>query len=416
MTPVVTSGTSRPRPARTTIVRMTTLSTLNADLTPRAAVRRFLHTRFVRFLAVYLEMTVSMVIGMQVFGAIWDSVSPGLTARPDAMALTMAFDMTLGMSSWMWVRRHAPRHIAEMSAVMVLPFLVLLFPYWLGVLSGGALLTWGHVAMFVLMAGYLARRPHTTHPAMRHTQQAHPSRSRTALLSSVLLVGGATLAVVGGILHPHEEAPNSHVAVFTEYAHSTDWVWVHDLQFLSAAVVVAGLLVLGRALQRVVGAPSVLLRLGNATAAATVALIGVNMAVDGVALKHAVDAWESAASEDRASRYAALESIRWLEWGVNSFFTVLLGITVILFAAALLRQALRGTPVRLAGVTGASAGGLLVVNGLAVGAHGFEPSALPLIATGLYIVMALGIRPLDRVVGAAAPTAMAPAEDPLVMA
>ena len=67
-------------------------------------------------------------------------------------------------------------------------------------------------------------------------------------------------------------------------------------------------------------------------------------------------------------------------------------------------------------VTGVLAGGLLVVDGLAVGAHGFEPSALPLIATGLYIVMALGIRPLDRVVGAAAPTAMASAEDPLVMA
>src|SRR3954469_16208464 len=74
--------------------------------------------------------------------------------------------------------------------------------------------------------------------------------SRPARTSSVLLVSGAALAVVGGILHPHEELPNSHAAVFSEYAESTDWVWVHYLQFLSAALVVAGFLVLGRALRR----------------------------------------------------------------------------------------------------------------------------------------------------------------------
>ena len=214
-------------------------------------------------------------------------------------------------------------------------------------------------------------------------------------MSAVLLVAGAALAVVGGVLHPHDEPPNSHAAVFAEYAHSTDWVWVHDLQFLSAAVVVAGLLTMGQALQRV-GVPRSLVRVGDAAAAATVALIAVNMAVDGVALKRAVDAWATADPADRASRFAAAETVRWLEWGVNSFFVILLGVTVLTFAAGLLRQAHLGTRVRLAGVSGALAGVLLVVNGLAVGAHGFEPTALPLVATGLYVVMALGIPALDR--------------------
>src|SRR3954454_18153450 len=236
--------------------------------------------------------------------------------------------------------------------------------------------------------------------------------SRPARTSSVLLVSGAALAVVGGILHPHEELPNSHAAVFSEYAHSTDWVWVHYLQFLSAALVVAGFLVLGRALQRLGVAPA-LVRVGDAAAAATVALIAVNMAVDGIALKRAVDAWAHALPEDRASRFAAAEAVRWLEWGVNSFFTILLGLTLLTFAAALLRLGHLGSRVRLAGVSGALAGGLLIVNGLSVGAHGFEPTALPLIASGLYIVMALCIPPLDRAVDTTAAPRSPSVEDRL---
>lgn len=405
MTSKVTSGTSGVRPSGPTIVGMTTYSTSYADRTPRALARRLLHTRLGRFLTAYLEMTLAIVVGMGVLGIVWDAAWPGLTGRPDVMALTMAFDMTVGMAAWMWVRRHARRHIAEMSAVMVLPFLVLLVPYWLGVLPGEHLLTWGHVGMFALMAAYLAWRPHTPGGATSaRSGDGVPRGSRTGRLSAVLLVTGAVLAVVGGILHPHEEPPNSHEAVFAEYAHSADWVWVHDLQFLSATVVVAGLLTAGRALQRV-GVPRSLVRVGDAAAAATVALIAVNMAVDGVALKRAVDAWAAADPADRASRFAAAEAVRWLEWGVNSFFAILLGITLMTVAAGLLRQAHLGahlgTRVRLAGVTGALSGVLLVLNGLTVGAHGFEPTALPLVASGLYVVMALGIPALDRAVGQA---------------
>ncbi len=394
----VTSGTSGSRPAGPTIVGMTTYSTPYADRTPRALARQLLHTRLGRFLTAYLEMTLAMVVGMGVFGVVWDAAWPGLTGRPDVMALTMAFDMTVGMAAWMWVRRHAPRHIAEMSAVMVLPFLVLLVPYWLGVLPGDAAAHVGprrDVRAHGRLPGVAsAHLPGTPAPRSR---DGVPPGPRTARLSAVLLVVGAALAVVGGILHPHDEPPNSHAAVFAEYAHSTDWVWVHDLQFLSAAVVVAGLLTVGRALQRV-GVPRTLVRVGDAAAAATLALIAVNMAVDGVALKQAVDAWAGADPGDRASRFAAAEAVRWLEWGVNSFFTILLGVTLLTFAAGLLSRAHLGTQVRLAGVTGVLAGVLLVVNGLTVGAHGFEATALSPIATGLYVVMALGIPALDRAV------------------
>jgi hypothetical protein len=154
-------------------------------------------------------------------------------------------------------------------------------------------------------------------------------------------------------------------------------------------------------------------RLGDAAATATAALHAVNMAVDGIALKNSVDAWADATPDDRTSRFAAAEALRWLEWGVNSFFTILLGVTLLLFAAALLRQAHHGSRVRLAGVTGTLSGALLILNGLAVAAHGFEPSSLPRVATGLYIVMAVGIPPLDRAVRATAATPSQASTDPL---
>ena len=168
---------------------------------------------------------------------------------------------------------------------------------------------------------------------------------------------GAALAVVGGLLHPHDEPPNSHAAVFAEYAHSTDWVWVHDLQFLSAAVVVAGLPGPGPgpATSRRRPGPSC----GSATRRPP------------PPWPSSPSTWPSTASpssgpstpgrppdrEDRASRFAAAEAVRWLEWGVNSFFTILLGVTAAdVRCSACCSQAHLGTRVRLAGVTGSPGG------------------------------------------------------------
>lgn len=175
----MTSGTSARWPARRILVDMTTLTSPRADLAPRARVAKLLHTRFGRFLTAYLEMTVAMLFGMALLGVVWDAVRPDLTRGADAMALTMAFDMTAGMAAWMWVRRHLLRHILEMSAVMVLPFVVLLLPFHLGLLSGEALLTWGHVAMFVLMAAYLWARPHAAvpHPVLGRGPRLAASRA-----------------------------------------------------------------------------------------------------------------------------------------------------------------------------------------------------------------------------------------------
>ncbi len=211
--------------------------------------------------------------------------------------------------------------------------------------------------------------------------------------SGTLLGGGAALSVITEFLHPHRELPNAHEVVFAEYAGSNDWVWVHDLQFLAAGLVVAGFVVLYHALAQGGWLPSTA-RIGLACANATLSMIAVNMAVDGVALKQAVNAWAVAPPQDRSVKFAAAETVRWVEWGANSFFVLLLGLTVLAFATAIVQRA-AGT-LRWIAVPGLASGAVLVVNGLRVGDQGFEPSPLPLVAMALFLVMICGIPALGR--------------------
>ena len=102
----------------------------------------------VRFVGHYLEMVVAMVVGMVALAPLWPEA---WVARGDLHAVAMAVDMTVAMVVWMAVRRHSWPRIIEMSAAMVLPFAVLLVPYWLGALSAEALMIAAHVIMFPLM-------------------------------------------------------------------------------------------------------------------------------------------------------------------------------------------------------------------------------------------------------------------------
>ena len=112
-----------------------------------------------------VEMTVAMVAGMMLLGPVWSWLWPGLNDRPAAHVLVMALDMAIGMALWMWIRGHAGRMVAEMGVAMVAPFVVLLVPFFLGVLSGHGLMTIGHVAMVVAMVGLMVLRiAHYTQP------------------------------------------------------------------------------------------------------------------------------------------------------------------------------------------------------------------------------------------------------------
>jgi hypothetical protein len=122
-----------------------------------------------RFAVHYAEMVAAMFAGMGVFAPLWHIVfeALGLTAmdRTDVMAMTMATDMVIGMSLWMWLRGHTAAPIVEMAVAMYLPFAVLLVPLWLGLISATFLMIAGHVLMFgtMLLAMLLRRSEYTCH-------------------------------------------------------------------------------------------------------------------------------------------------------------------------------------------------------------------------------------------------------------
>ncbi|MBG0564614.1 hypothetical protein [Actinoplanes aureus] len=104
-----------------------------------------------RFAGHYLEMVVAMLVGMFALAPLWNLAVPGLDAHPDAHSMVMATNMAIGMALWMRIRKHDWRHIAEMCAAMYVPFVALLVPYWMGLISGGTLMTVGHILMFPAM-------------------------------------------------------------------------------------------------------------------------------------------------------------------------------------------------------------------------------------------------------------------------
>ncbi len=155
-------------------------------------------------------------------------------------------------------------------------------------------------------------------------------RGALTLSGALLLVGFVVNAIQRMILHP-TGAEDDHEAIFTEYAASDAWVATHFAEFVLVLVALAGLLVLCRALRR---ETPYLALLAAGAIIATGATWAVLQAVDGVTLKQAVDAWVAASGPEKATRYADAETVRWIEWGLQSYFRVLLGVAFLLVGAA----------------------------------------------------------------------------------
>ena len=142
---------------------------------------------FVRHL---LEMLAAMVAGMFLLGGLISLAllaigqSGLVSGHPLLRALVMTVNMTAGMGLWMRYRGHNPRQITEMGAAMFVPLAVLMYPFWAGAISRGALMGGMHMLMIPAMVGVMLcrrdvyTRRHDRSGAACHEAAANPGRAR----------------------------------------------------------------------------------------------------------------------------------------------------------------------------------------------------------------------------------------------
>jgi hypothetical protein len=129
--------------------------------------------------------------------------------------------------------------------------------------------------------------------------------------------------------------------------------------------------------------------LAAAATAATAAIWAVLQGLDGVGLKQAVVAWQGASGTEEAMRLAGAEVIRWLEWGFQSYFRLLLGVALLLVGAGILASRLLASWLGWAAVV---AGVMSLAIGVDVGYSGLtSPLQDALSMVFLIVVLAFSI-------------------------
>jgi hypothetical protein len=206
--------------------------------------------------------------------------------------------------------------------------------------------------------------------------------------SGALLLGGLVFnAAVTMLFHPSGDE-DVHETIFAQYAASDSWEWVHFGQLAGVLVALGGLLVLHQVLR---SRTPTLSGFAAAMTVATAAVWAALQAVDGIALKQAVDAWAAADEGSQSFRFADAETVRWTEWGLQSYMRVLLGATLLLFGAAILTTHLlaawTGWIAGLAGLLSVAIGVDVSYRGLD---SGFQQIASPVFQV-LMLAFAIGV-------------------------
>src|SRR5215211_1475923 len=119
----------------------------------------------------------------------------------------------------------------------------------------------------------------------------------TTRVGALALPLGIILLVFATAIHTSREDAMDNPAVFMEYAQSDSWVAVHLAQWVALLLLFGGLVALYYPITTKPDLGAVVARFGLATVVLTAATFTMLQAVDGVALKWAVDAWASAPAE-----------------------------------------------------------------------------------------------------------------------
>ena len=210
----------------------------------------------------------------------------------------------------------------------------------------------------------------------------------TTRIGAIALPLGIILLVVSTAVHPSKEDVMNNPAVFMEYAQSDSWVAVHLAQWFAALLIFGGWVALYYSIATKPEAGAGVARFGLAAAVLTLASITMLQAIDGVALKWAVDAWAGAPANQETAAFAAAEALRWTEYALQSYSNILLGLTLTLYGLAI---ALGTVYPRWLGWVAAGSGVAWIVHGLMVPYIGLFDSlprgvALVLLAVWAFIM------------------------------
>ncbi len=158
----------------------------------------------------------------------------------------------------------------------------------------------------------------------------------TTRIGAIALPLGVILLVVSTIIHPGGEVMNNP-SIFTVYAQDDSWIAVHFAQWFGSLLLFGGLLSVYYSItKKPESAGAGVARFGFAAAVLTLASTTILQAVDGVALKWAVDAWAAAPAGQEAATFAVAEGLRWTEYGLQSYSNILLGVALILYGLAIM--------------------------------------------------------------------------------
>ena len=191
------------------------------------------------------------------------------------------------------------------------------------------------------------------------------------IFGSISFIAGAIIMILSTMIHPSGEDPFNHPLVLAEYAHSELWVGMHIGQFVGTMMVfVGGFVTIYRLLTNAESSITSLLGLiGFAFAIVTASTFAILQAVDGVALKFAVDSWmASSGQEEKDTIFRVAEGIRWTEYGVNSVFRLLQGTVAIIFGIAIAKSIIVN---RWIGVGGVIIGLITLMAGIEVSYSAF---------------------------------------------
>jgi len=210
-----------------------------------------------------------------------------------------------------------------------------------------------------------------TFSEMTDTTTTNLPQRPVLILGSVSFIAGAIIMILSTMIHPSGEDPFNHPLVLAEYAHSELWVGIHIGQFVGTMMVfVGGFVAIYRLLANSESSViSLLAWLGLSLTIITASTFAILQAVDGVALKFAVDSWMASPEEEEKDLiFRVAEGIRWTEYGVNSVFRLLQGTVAIIFGLAIAKNLLVN---RWIGVGGVIVGIFTIVAGIEVSYSAF---------------------------------------------